>query len=142
MLHTPETLSYPQVHMLNIILTLGNRGFSPSRAGTTTVAGSSTTRTIATRKGIVMSVDVSWRKPTTGCFKCNFDASFSTSMNCVGFRMCIHDDKGWYVLAQTFWTNPIRSTNIGEALSLLYAIQFVYMNYNYQMLILSLMSRE
>jgi len=26
--------------------------------------------------------------------------------------MCIRDDKGWYVLAQTLWTNPIRSTNV------------------------------
>jgi len=42
-----------------------------------------------------------WKKPTPGRYKCNIDASFSTSLNRVGLGMCLRDDDGAFVLTRT-----------------------------------------
>jgi len=36
-------------------------------------------------------IDIRWRKPRSGKFKCNIDVSFSNSSNKVGLGMCIRD---------------------------------------------------
>ena len=41
------------------------------------------------------------RKPTPGRYKCNIDASFSTSLKRVGLGMCLRDDDGAFVPART-----------------------------------------
>jgi len=45
--------------------------------------------------------DERWKKPSPGRYKCNIDASFSTSLNRVGLGMCLRDDDGVFVLART-----------------------------------------
>jgi hypothetical protein len=57
------------------------------------------------------------RKPRTGRYKCNIDASFSVQQNKVG-KGYIRDDQGQFVLAKTERMSPITYTDIGEALGL------------------------
>ncbi|CAJ2674072.1 unnamed protein product [Trifolium pratense] len=68
---------------------------------------------------------IRWRKPATGRYKCNIDASFSSHSNQVGIGICIRDDEGRYVLAKSMWLSPICNVDIGEALGLLHAIKWV-----------------
>ncbi|KAK2375403.1 hypothetical protein QL285_076294 [Trifolium repens] len=44
---------------------------------------------------------------------------------CKRLGMCIRDDEGRFVLAKTIWKSPICNVDLGEALSLLYAIRWV-----------------
>ncbi|CAJ2655005.1 unnamed protein product [Trifolium pratense] len=68
---------------------------------------------------------IRWRKPATGRYKCNIDASFSSHSNQVGIGICIRDDEGRYVLAKSMWLSPICNVDIGEALGLFHAIKWV-----------------
>ncbi|XP_024634419.1 uncharacterized protein [Medicago truncatula] len=61
----------------------------------------------------------SWEKPSPGRFKCNVDASFSTTLNKVGFGACIRDAEGNFVIARTAWTTLLLDVNMGEAMGLL-----------------------
>jgi ribonuclease HI len=54
------------------------------------------------------------------------DASFSKQQNKVGIGMCIRDDQGRFVLAKTEWLSPITDVDIGEALGLLSALNWVH----------------
>ncbi|PNX87003.1 cytochrome p450 [Trifolium pratense] len=65
------------------------------------------------------------KKPAIGRYKCNIDASFSAQQNRVGLGMCIRDDEGRFVLAKTMWISPICSVDLGEALRLIHAINWV-----------------
>ncbi|MCH99278.1 cytochrome P450, partial [Trifolium medium] len=67
-----------------------------------------------------------WVKPQLGRYKCNIDASFSVQHNKVGIGMCIRDDQGRFVLAKTEWISPILDVDIGEALGLLSALNWVH----------------
>jgi hypothetical protein len=67
----------------------------------------------------------SWQRPLQGRLKCNVDASFSTSLNKTGIDMCIRDAEGTFVLAKTFNFSPLCAVPLGEALGLLYAIQWL-----------------
>ena len=58
--------------------------------------------------------------------KCNIDAAFSEALNRVGFGLCIRDAAGNFRKAKMMWSNPICRPEIGEALSLLYPIQWVH----------------
>ncbi|CAJ2645584.1 unnamed protein product [Trifolium pratense] len=69
---------------------------------------------------------ICWSKPPTGRYKCNIDASFSKQQNKVGIGMCIRDDQGRFVLAKTEWLSPITDVDIGEALGLLSALNWVH----------------
>jgi hypothetical protein len=40
--------------------------------------------------------------------------------------MCIRDDQGIFVFAKTKWLTPIYNVDLGEALRLLYAINWIY----------------
>ncbi|XP_039682833.1 uncharacterized protein [Medicago truncatula] len=67
-----------------------------------------------------------WQRPARGRFKCNIDASFSTSTNKVGLGMCIRDEEGRFVLAKTMWFSLVCSVDIGEALGLYHAVRWVH----------------
>jgi hypothetical protein len=41
-----------------------------------------------------------WGKQARDRYKCNIDASFSSSLNKVGIEMCVRDDVGEFVLAK------------------------------------------
>jgi hypothetical protein len=64
-----------------------------------------------------------WTKPSVGRFKCNVDASFSTSLNKVGFGVCIQDAEGNYVIGRTACFTPLLNIEMGEAIGLLNAMQ-------------------
>ncbi|GAU17471.1 hypothetical protein TSUD_340140 [Trifolium subterraneum] len=66
-----------------------------------------------------------WEKPSQGRYKCNIDASFSSTHNKVGIGMCIRDDQGRYVAAKTEWLEPILDVEIGEAMGLFSAVKWV-----------------
>jgi len=59
-----------------------------------------------------------WKKPTPGKYKCNIDASFSTSLDRVGLGMCLRDDAGDFVLAKAKWFAPLCDIDVGEAVGL------------------------
>jgi hypothetical protein len=74
----------------------------------------------------VQQGQVWWQKPSRGRLKYNVDASFSVHLNVVGYGMCIQDDVGNFVKTRTMWSSPVCVSDIGEALSLSQAIQWVY----------------
>jgi len=61
---------------------------------------------------------VEWMKPTYGRYKCNIDASFSSSLNMVGIRICLRDDMGEFVCAKTDCFSPLYDVDVGEIVDL------------------------
>ncbi|GAU49614.1 hypothetical protein TSUD_407740 [Trifolium subterraneum] len=66
-----------------------------------------------------------WSKPSIGRYKCHIGASFSTILDKVGIGVCIRDDQGSFVLANTEWFSPITNVDIGEALGLLHGMKWI-----------------
>jgi len=58
---------------------------------------------------------VEWSKPAYGRYRCNIDASFSSSMSMVGTRICLRDDRGEFVSAKTYHFSPLCDVIVGEA---------------------------
>lgn len=73
----------------------------------------------------VTANNVRWQKPVAGRYKCNLDASFSSEQNKVGIGICIRDEHDSFVLARTDWLYPPVDVDIGEALGLLTALQWL-----------------
>jgi len=67
-----------------------------------------------------------WKKPSSGRYKCNVDASFPSTINKVGIGMCIRDSDGNHVRSKIMWYTPVCSTDIGEALGLYHAITWIH----------------
>ncbi|CAJ2653208.1 unnamed protein product [Trifolium pratense] len=65
-----------------------------------------------------------WIKPQSGRYKCNVMPV--ENQNKVGIGMCIRDDQGCFVLARTEWISPILNVEIGEAIGLLKALNWVH----------------
>jgi len=61
---------------------------------------------------------IKWQKPGRGRLKCNVDAAFSSSLNVIGFGVCIRDETGQFEAAKTPQSSPICDSSIGEALGL------------------------
>ncbi|XP_024634347.2 uncharacterized protein [Medicago truncatula] len=72
------------------------------------------------------NTNIRWRKPESGRYKCNVDASFPTMINKVGFGMCIRDSDENHVRSKTMWFNPTCSVDVGEALTLHHAIRWIH----------------
>jgi ribonuclease HI len=66
-----------------------------------------------------------WQKPLPGRLKCNIDAVFSTILNRVGIGICLRDDEDAYMLAKTMSLSPLVSVNVGDALALYHALQWI-----------------
>ncbi|GAU45278.1 hypothetical protein TSUD_100000 [Trifolium subterraneum] len=49
------------------------------------------------------AVRVIWTPPVQGMLKCNVDAAIFKEQNCFGAGMCLRDDKGNFIRAQTTW---------------------------------------
>jgi len=81
-------------------------------------------QTVATQGAV--TAQIRWKKPQQGRLKFNVDAAFSEALNCVGFGVCIRDAAGNFIRAKTMWSNPVCSSDVGEALGLLYAIQWMH----------------
>jgi len=69
--------------------------------------------------------DEKWKKPTSGMYKCNIDAYFSTSLNRVGLGTCLRDDAGDFVLIKTDWFAPLCDTYVGEVVELDTTLEWV-----------------
>ncbi|GAU45869.1 hypothetical protein TSUD_187020 [Trifolium subterraneum] len=63
-----------------------------------------------------------WRKSMVGRVKYNIDASFPANSDKVDIGICIRDEHSAFILAKTEWLNPKSEVHIGEALSLLSAL--------------------
>lgn len=57
-----------------------------------------------------------WKKASPGRFKCNVDASFSSSKNKAGIDMFIRDADRCILLAKTIWFSPLCSVKTDEAM--------------------------
>ena len=66
-----------------------------------------------------------WSKPCVGRFKCNVDASFSASLNKVGFGACIRDANENYLISGIECFTPLLDVEMGEAIGLLHAMRWV-----------------
>jgi len=65
------------------------------------IRSSSNTQSITPQVQPLRQEEDVWKKPAPDRYKCNIDASFSTSLNKVGLGMCLRDDDGAFVLART-----------------------------------------
>lgn len=57
--------------------------------------------------------------------KCNIDAAFSDLRNRTGIGICLRDESGVFVLAKTISFYGVNSIDIGEALGLYHALQWM-----------------
>jgi len=61
----------------------------------------------------------------SGRYKCNIDATFSNSLNRTGIGICIRESDGSFVLAKTVFHPCFLSVDMGEALGLYLALQWL-----------------
>ena len=87
-------------------------------------AGSVTAAAAAVPAGSV-SAQVRWQPPASGRLKCNIDAAFSAHRNRTGIGICLRDEEGVFVLAKTVSDDGVYPVDIGEALGLNIAVQWV-----------------
>jgi len=66
-----------------------------------------------------------WQPPMPGRYKCNIDAAFSSRHNRTGIGICVRDSEGTFILAQTITYCCTISVDVGEALGLHSAIQWL-----------------
>jgi len=66
-----------------------------------------------------------WQPPPLGRYKCNIDAAFSSHRNHTGIGICVRDSEGTFVLAKTFTFLCNVSIDVGEALGLHSALQWL-----------------
>ncbi|AES68631.2 hypothetical protein MTR_3g010950 [Medicago truncatula] len=59
-------------------------------------------------------MNVRWRKPSIGRYKCNVDASFPNNSNKVGFGMCIRDSDGNHVRSKTMFRPWVYTTQFAD----------------------------
>jgi ribonuclease HI len=69
--------------------------------------------------------DTIWQAPLTGRYKCNIDAAFSSRFNRTGIGICIRDSEGIFVLARTVSFPYLVTVDVGEAMGLYAALQWV-----------------
>jgi len=68
---------------------------------------------------------ITWQPPVAGRYKCNLDAAFSSQVNKIGIGICVCDAEGTFVLAKTV-TYPCHvQVDVGEALGLHAALQWL-----------------
>jgi len=60
-----------------------------------------------------------------GIYKCNIDAAFSSHVNRTGIGICVRDAEGTFVLAKTMTYPCTVSVDVGEALCLHSALQWL-----------------
>ncbi|AES75549.1 hypothetical protein MTR_6g046670 [Medicago truncatula] len=68
---------------------------------------------------------IRWQPPMLGRHKCNIDAAFSSYLNCTGNGICVRDSEGTFVLAKTITYPCTVSVDVGEALVLHSALQWL-----------------
>jgi len=72
-----------------------------------------------------LHIRISWQPPISSRYKCNIDAAFSSQHNRTCIGICVRDSEGAFVLAQSI-THPCTvSVDVGEALGLHFALQWM-----------------
>jgi hypothetical protein len=66
-----------------------------------------------------------WQPPSRGRMKCNVDAAFSDQFNKTDIGICIRDEEGTFILAQSIPISPKCPVAMGEALALYKAIEWL-----------------
>jgi len=66
-----------------------------------------------------------WQPPVVGRYKCNIDAAFSSHNNRTGIGICVRDAEGTFVLAKAFTYSCMFLVEVGEALGLHVALQWM-----------------
>ena len=66
-----------------------------------------------------------WQPPMSGRYKCNIDATFSSHHNRTGIGVCVRDSEGIFVLSKTLTYPCTVSVDVGEALGLHSALQWL-----------------
>jgi len=67
----------------------------------------------------------SWQHPLPERYKCNIDAAFSSHFNRIGVGICVRDSEGTFVLAKLVSYPCLYSVDVGEALGLHSALQWL-----------------
>lgn len=68
---------------------------------------------------------MAWQSPSHGYVKCNIDASFISREHKTGFRFCIRDERGVFIIAKPSWLPYLYSLSDGEATGMMLALQWV-----------------
>jgi len=68
---------------------------------------------------------ITWQPPMAGRYKCNMDAAFSSHGNRTCIGICVCDVEGTFVLAKTMTYPCTVSVDVGEALGLHSALQWL-----------------
>ncbi|AES59299.1 hypothetical protein MTR_1g017840 [Medicago truncatula] len=63
--------------------------------------------------------------PSRGRLKCNMDAGFSVATNRTDIGICVRDDDCTFVLAKTISLNVVHSVDVGEAMGLYHALEWL-----------------
>jgi len=74
---------------------------------------------------LALHTAIRWQRPLLGRYKCNIDAAFSNSLNRTGIGICIRDHDGSFVLAKTLTHPCFLPVDVGEALGLFSALQWL-----------------
>jgi len=69
--------------------------------------------------------DSLWQPPMPGRYKCNINAAFSSHHNRTGIGVCVRDSEGTFVLAKIFTYPCTVTVDVGEALGLHSALQWL-----------------
>jgi len=68
---------------------------------------------------------ITWQPPGVGRYKCNIDAAFSPHTNRTGIGICVWDAEGTFVLAKAFSYPCTVPVDVGGALGLHSALQWL-----------------
>ncbi|XP_039684970.1 uncharacterized protein [Medicago truncatula] len=68
---------------------------------------------------------ITWQPPVSGRYKCNIDAAFSSHVNRTCIGICVRDAEGTFVLAKTMTYPCTVPVEVGEALGLHFALQWL-----------------
>ncbi|RHN44999.1 hypothetical protein MtrunA17_Chr7g0225511 [Medicago truncatula] len=73
----------------------------------------------------MMQEEEAWKKSANGRYKCNIDASFSTSLNRVRLGMCLRDDSGDFALAKKDWFDSLCDIDVVEVVGIRTTLEWV-----------------
>lgn len=73
----------------------------------------------------ISTVVQQWQLPSIGRFKCNVVTAFSEQFQRTGIGICLRDDSGTFVLAKVMHFDYLYPADVGEALGLFHAIQWM-----------------
>jgi len=98
---------------------------APSVHGQAAASASSSTTSAIAAPAATTSSQVCLLPPAPDRMKCNINAAFSTQRNIIEIGICLCDEGGVFVLAKNISFVSVYAVDIGEALGLHLALQWV-----------------